>query len=108
MHISSHKRQMNCKLNDRAIVTRVRPASAPGKDAAIKAMLGHIVKVVRSYHQDGLPFWELEETVPLPDLCFQVSGIEDYCLTPIRDQLTGDDVRELACDPLTIFEPGAA
>ena len=81
---------MNCKLNDRAIVTRVRPPSSPGKDAAVKAMLGHVVKVVRSYWQNGLPFWELEDRIDLPDLNFSVIGIEDYCLTPIRDEPSSD------------------
>ncbi len=76
---------MNCKPGDRAIVTRVRPPSAPGKDAAIKAMLGRVVKVVRLYCFNGLPFWELEHQVYLPEFAFSVDGIEDYCLTPLRD-----------------------
>src|SRR5258708_5680415 len=50
------RQQMNCKPGDRAIVTRVRPPSAPGKDAAIKAMLGRVVKVVRLYWFNGLAF----------------------------------------------------
>lgn len=96
---------MNCKLNDRAIVTRVRPPSAPGRDAAVKAMLGYVVKVVRLYQQDGMPFWELEQQVPLPKLGCQISGIEDFCLTPIRGEPTNDGIPERACDPLTIPEP---
>ncbi|MFM0405317.1 hypothetical protein [Paraburkholderia dipogonis] len=95
---------MNCKLNDRAIVTRVRPPSAPGKDAAVRAMLGQVVKVVRSYQKNGLPFWELEESVDIPEISFSVSGIEDYCLTPIRDEPTDDDIPARRCDPLTISE----
>lgn len=99
---------MNCKANDRAIVTRVRPASSPGKDAAVKAMLGHVVQVVRSYTQNGLPFWELKDEVYLPELDFCVAGIEDYCLTPIRDEPSNDDVTAPARDTLTITEPSEA
>lgn len=99
---------MNCKRNDRAIVTRCRPASAPGKDAAIKAILGHVVKVVRLYSQNGLPFWELEDEIDLPDLNFSISGIEDYCLTPIRGESSDDDIPAHNFYPLTIPAPSEA
>ncbi|CAN7638803.1 hypothetical protein [Paraburkholderia terricola] len=99
---------MNCKLNDRAIVTRVRPPSAPGKDAAVKGALGHVVKVVRLYWCNGLPFWELEDEIGLPDLNFSIAGIEDYCLTPIRGEPSGDDLPAHVSDRLTITEPSEA
>lgn len=99
---------MNCKLNDRAFVTRFRPASAPGKDAAVKAILGRVVKVVRLYSSNGLPFWELEAEIDLPDLNFTIAGIEDYCLTPIRGESSDDDIPAKVSDPLTIPEPSEA
>ncbi|MFM0432294.1 hypothetical protein PQQ75_25010 [Paraburkholderia aspalathi] len=99
---------MNCKLNDRAIVTRVRPPSAPGKDAAVKAILGRVVRVVRFYRENGLPFWWLEDPIDLPELDFRVQGIEDFCLTPIRGESCDDDIPAHASDPLTIIEPSEA
>ncbi len=99
---------MNCKLNDRAIVTRVRPPSAPGKDAAVKAILGRVVRVVRLYWSNELPFWELEDEIDLPDLNFSIAGIEDFCLTPIRGESSDDDMPASISDPLTIPEPSEA
>lgn len=88
---------MNCKPGDLAIVVR-----SAGNDEArtlINQLLGKIVRVIRLRPPvdptcTAIVVWQLEDelTVHFRGMRYQLTGINDECLRPIRDP--GDDAQD--------------
>jgi hypothetical protein len=91
---------MNCVAGDLAMVVRLNNWRGPNR-AIARALLGIPVQLTTGYLFHGAPAWRLERNVALEvnGKRFEVQGIVDEILRPIRDSNREDEVLALVGKP---------